>query len=321
MKCLSGVLALYILTPVFSWIHRCPPTENLAPLCTCDVPYSSHVKIVCNHLNHAHGLSKQLPALNNYVVDELVIENSGQLDMVDGLFQNINIHRLLFKNSNFRILSLFSSLNGTQHTLEELKFDDCNVIRWVRSTGTDFSFLKTVEYWNVNLIPILTPEDFADYPSRIEKLTIKFCKITRLEKSALKEFTSLKYLYLSYNRLSSISRNALSPNLPRLMTLDLSDNPLETLPNDMFKQMPRLENLNLKNTKLMALHQEIFLPVWHQLEIVNFKGVWLNCDCNSTWLITIDWEKLGGYDPSCFGFFKTIQEITRQELCPKENQE
>lgn len=317
MKCLSGFLALCILTPVFSWIHRCPPAEDLAPLCTCvrTTSISRDVLINCNRLDHAHALSEQLSALKNYEVDLLVIENSGPLDMVDDLFRNLSIRSLRFTDSTFGIFSLFS-LNGIQHSLAFLFIEKCNITRWV-SSGIQFSFLQRIDYIYVNLNPILIPADFANYPSRVKELRIEACKITRLEKLALRKFDSLTDLSLSSNRLNSISRNSLAPYLPQLKTLVLSKNPLETLSNDMFKQMPRLKLLSLDYTNLKILHQEIFLPVWNQLIFVDFSGVSLNSDCNNTWLLSINWKKKGGYSPSCLGFKKRIDESSYRELCPE----
>lgn len=316
MKWLFSFPALCAFPFVFTWVHRCPPAEDLAPSCSCTKTRTKDVLVICNHLDHSHALSEQLSVLKNYVVDGLVVDNSGLLEMVQGPFKTLNIHRLTFRNCIFGNLPLLSSFNGIQHTLEELKFQKCKVSQWIWSTGTHFSFLKTLIFMSTNLPAILQPKNFEKFPNRIEKLMINDCKVERLEKSSLKKFAHLKSLYLEDNRLTSISRDSLPFILPRLIILSLRGNPLETLSNDIFKHMPRLEYLYLGDTKFKNLQQEIFEPIWHQLEGVFFNNVHLKCNCNSTWLISVDWKKLG-QGPFCDNFKKPIKEITQQEICPK----
>ncbi|XP_023244135.1 uncharacterized protein LOC111642094 isoform X2 [Centruroides sculpturatus] len=313
MKLFILLVFLCAIYPVLGWIHRCPPPENVPRECSC-TKSKNQVLVSCRHVTDTHVLSESLISFQNYVVDELEISDSGPLEMLAGPFARQNIHRIVFNNVRFGNLPILRSFRGLEQILESLTFNCCEVNRWTWTEGQGFSYLKTLTFKQTNLPEVLSPAYFAKFPNKIENLNIIKCNVKELEGNALDKFTALKTLRLENNRLNSLSRTSLPPKLRRLIHLSFLGNPLKVLPEDIFTHMPRLESLMLGGTRLKTLDKKTFEPIWDQLEKVFFNGIVLNCDCNSTWLIEVDAEKMK-VPPSCGSHNKPITEFTHEELC------
>ncbi|XP_067129200.1 toll-like receptor 9 [Centruroides vittatus] len=301
-----------VVYPILAWLHRCPPPENVPRECSCTK--QDHVLVSCRHVNDTHMLSESLISFQNYVVDKLEISDSGPLEMLGGPFAKLNIHHIVFNNVRFGHLPILRSFKGIEDSLDSLTFNSCKVDRWTWTEGQMFSYLKTLIFMETNLPEVLSPEYFAKFPNKIENLNINKCNVKELKEKALDRFAALKSLKIENNKLNSINRASLPRKLRRLIHLSFIGNPLKVLPEDIFTHMPRLENLMLGGTKLKTLDKKTFEPIWDQLEKVFFNNIQLNCDCNSTWLIEVNAEKMV-VPPTCSSNRKPITEFTHEELC------
>lgn len=98
----------------------------------------------------------------------------------------------------------------------------------------------------------LRQEDFTSYDN-VEALTLKSCEIRSISDDAFKYAMRLKGLRLPNNYLTDITSNMF---LGRdLEWLDLFGNQIESLPEDLLKQMSKLERLDLSYNKGLQLSE------------------------------------------------------------------
>lgn len=87
-------------------------------------------------------------------------------------------------------------------------------------------------------------------------LTIQFTNISSITEQDLNSTPMLQGLHLFSNQLKNLSPNLLR-GVPKLTTLDLTDNQLDILPADVFSHAP-LESLVLKNNRIENANAEWF---------------------------------------------------------------
>ncbi|GBN85347.1 hypothetical protein AVEN_68137-1, partial [Araneus ventricosus] len=62
------------------------------------------------------------------------------------------------------------------------------------------------------------------------------------------------------------------------------DNQLKTLPDDLFNEMMGLRRIYLDNNELEDIPENLWCPIWADLEILDLRGNPLNCSSTS-----VDW--------------------------------
>lgn len=96
--------------------------------------------------------------------------------------------------------------------------------------------------------------------NKTTKITLRNCRITKVDFEAFENDHKLEYLDLSVNKIAKIQLGVLDGN--RLVTnLNLSHNLLTTFPLGLFDQKTNLEVLDLKSNKLNSLELGIFDPL------------------------------------------------------------
>ncbi|KAJ0061338.1 hypothetical protein NL108_015848 [Boleophthalmus pectinirostris] len=100
---------------------------------------------------------------------------------------------------------------------------------------------------------------FASFPSdslprNTSILTVQFTNVSAVAESHLRRVPNLRELHLFSNRIRNLSPHLLR-GLPKLRTLDLTDNKLAILPADVFSHAP-LETLVLKNNQIETVGED-----------------------------------------------------------------
>ncbi len=136
---------------------------------------------------------------------------------------------------------------------------------------------ETVFYQGMYSIPVLNPpkkamsiEDAIAYKDSVISLEISFQspKLTSIPKE-IELFPNLKWLDVSYNRVSIIPREIL--NCKNLVCLDLTGNQyLQTLP-DFLNELPNLKVIKLKDISSMSSTKRVALQKKFPKIYLDFK--------------------------------------------------
>ena len=87
---------------------------------------------------------------------------------------------------------------------------------------------------------------YEQIPDQTTKLSIRHNKLVAIRNGSFENFTDMEMLSLSYNNIQIIDARAFI-GLHKLLFLDVSNNPLNTIPDDTFSPLHSLQTLLLKN--------------------------------------------------------------------------
>ncbi|XP_053191203.1 leucine-rich repeat, immunoglobulin-like domain and transmembrane domain-containing protein 3b [Scomber japonicus] len=152
----------------------------------------------------------------------------------------------------------------------------------------------------ISAVPINVPADTV-------KLRLEKTLISRLPRAAFYNLSELRFLWLTYNSITSIHPSSFV-NLKALRELRLDGNLLTAFPWEGLRDMPRLQTLGLHNNRLSSLpaHAALFLPNITYLDLSSNRCVhllkkrvtsvlfntgvhdnpWL-CDCQISMLVSL----------------------------------
>lgn len=122
-----------------------------------------------------------------------------------------------------------------------------------------------------------------DMPS-LTNLIISNNGIERLGDQAFANLRNLRVLWLDGNRFGPIKRSMLPNPASRLQDLQLDNNAFTDIPDDLFTQMPELQDLSLRTNGITQMRERTYKPIWSYLEFLDIRGNPLQCDSHIEWM-------------------------------------
>ncbi|XP_067140156.1 leucine-rich repeat and immunoglobulin-like domain-containing nogo receptor-interacting protein 1 [Centruroides vittatus] len=268
---------------VYGLIHRCPSPELIHP-CICTQNQERYVSMKCGKMDFKkwieHAKNFQPTLIDLFEVSDL------KLDFVSkGTFQKLWIHDLILKNCEMNKCDLFYSLQGLQDSLRMLVLENCTIGEWIESNGNSFIHLEILKISNLRSA-IDINEIIPNFPRKnLIQIELSKCEINHLKDKSLSKFNRLEKLELMDNKLKFVRRNVLPRPALHLKYYGLSNNPITTLADDMFLDMPRIKYISLSGTLITTLSFQIFMSVWDRLEEIHLKNIPIVCDCKTVWIL------------------------------------
>lgn len=215
-------------------------------------------------------------------LEYLDLRRSGIINLPDNVFVNNTFLRSLILSENeLRDLDVSSTLSNNLQHLDSLDLSNCRLKgplsedAFANATNLRTLLLTGNQLSAGDLAVALAPL------TRLIKLSLKRCGLTRIPADIFHRFSCLQELDISENPLNDAFTGLLSPldtleylnmgnsNLGRiskttfykmtsLKTLILSGNPLETLEPGLFQNLTKLEVLELNNCSLSRLNYTVF---------------------------------------------------------------
>lgn len=134
----------------------------------------------------------------------------------------------------------------------------------------------------------LTGKTFGDKGlTSLETISLDNCGLDKLDPDVFKYLPELKFVSLIKNQLTSVPVATLK-NVPKLHTLDLSENDIETLEKNSFKDLRTIVKLFLRAMPKVTKYGDCDFCGLTVLELIDFSGS----------------KKLAGFDENAFGFTK-----------------
>nr|XP_042901169.1 vasorin-like isoform X2 [Parasteatoda tepidariorum] len=261
----------------------CPPNENIAPSCICRV-FDTFSVMTCNNIMSTDQLIRPIRATQGYEIFSIVIEDSSLLYIPSDIFKNTHVGKVYFRNSQVMALSDSDlAFEGLENSLEEIIATSTQyVTTWDWSQLRNLKKLWAIKVDNIGMHTVDKEFPHLQYMSLLE---IRRAKISFLHPDAFSGLPNLAVLILKQNEISKFKRSMLPDPANKLHHLDLSHNLLETLPENMFKNMPNLGEIYLSHNKLLTLNEETFSPVIKKLQLLMLTGNALQCDCRMRWIV------------------------------------
>lgn len=278
---------LFAFISAVSLVISCPLKEKIYP-CTCQSDgYDSAKDIVCRGIVNDADLSNALTSLKGMKnIYSLVIDDAILNYIPHDLFADIHLLELEFLASSImKFTDTDVAFQGLEDSLEILLVSKCSF-----TNSWDWSLLKNMKKLMRLEITEGDLESIEDDVKEISSLNMKDIdfshnRISHVYEYAFANFTELTFLSLSNNLVGEVKRTMLPNPAPNLVQIDLGYNELLELPKDFFKEMPSLEIVSIPGNKILSLNEQVFAPVWEQLEGFQAMGNKIRCDCRMAWIL------------------------------------
>lgn len=186
---------------------------------------------------------------------------------VSGVTHNLNflknLPQLRVLNMSFNGIFTLTTKEMYSESLSELQFQHNKLgMLWDGRDSTYdklFYFLKNLTYLDIsyNYLVKIPSRVYKYLPGKIRKFHLSHNSLESFDWGAMKWFTQLEELILSYNSLVEVSKN-ISENTPYLRYLDLSHNRISQLTNGFLLGARNLQLLDLSNNRLAVINQSTF---------------------------------------------------------------
>lgn len=279
-------VAIFLLSTLFlgAKVFSCPPSEDLAPYCTCK-DFSNDSVMSCMNILCPDDLIAPIKAISKHKsrIFSLSIYNSSLLYLPDGIFKETFIKQIRFMSTEIMAFSESDvAFEGLEETLSELRAINAEyVAEW------DWQQLINLRRLSVIDVDSMTIESI-DYPlpflPALTALGIIQAKVSFIADSAFSNLPNLTIFNMMQNDISEVKRNMLPDPAHKLAIIDLSLNDLAHLPEDFFSNMPKLTDVNLDYNKFTTLNEKPFSQAFGFLSKFTMIDNPFRCDCRLRWI-------------------------------------
>ncbi|XP_076371949.1 uncharacterized protein LOC143257330 [Tachypleus tridentatus] len=264
--------------------QTCPSRDEIWPCYCFDGP-----TVNCSTIYDGSVLIEALRGAEGVNLSKIILHKSRLSSLPPPLFENITVSHLEVTHSSLESVAFMNDFLHLSPSLVSLSFFDTNVESFSTDcdncTSADFPLFEQLIF-NTGSCLISSFGDIhvwvtlRQYDCRYGELGT----VLTLPDEFLGNFSELETVNLNRIGLTNIKRNHFPKPALRLKKLDLSSNPLVFLPDDLFEEMPVLENIRLYYTFLTTVNWKTFAPVWYQLKTLYLNNIPLHCDCKVAWL-------------------------------------
>jgi len=264
-KGLENLIVLNLNNNQIKFIAECL-FSDLKNLWYIDLNYNKIERIYKEYFNgltnlkYIHLSNNQIQSLEKETFNglnslEAIYLSSNQLKRLDGLFNGLTNLKLL-DCSNNQIEKLSNCVFQDVSNLKEIYLDG-NLLESIQSEHFNCVYKLEILSLKNNKIQYIDANSF-DYNQKLIGINLKNNQLCRID---MKTFTNaglnkLEWLILSNNNLQTIDEKF--ANLESLKKIDLSNNQLENLDPQTFRDVKSLRKLNLNNNQLIELNKCLF---------------------------------------------------------------
>ncbi|XP_035212561.1 peroxidasin-like [Stegodyphus dumicola] len=274
-----------VLSAILSLASCCPPAESLHP-CTCEADDSSFIEeVTCFSLENEIDLKNAAAACKNRpIIQNFKIIDSALNYIPDSTFEGTFFRVIEIKGTTLvSIGEKEKAFAGLEHTLNTLALRK-NVFmgpwNWSALKG-----LKSLNFLMFNEMELQSIETDIERISFLNGVDLSKNEISWIDEQAFSKFWNMTYLILAENGIKDVKRSMFPNPASMLKLISLRDNQIETLPNDMFQEMPKLETFLIAHNHILTLDEKTFSSIWKQLGFLDLEDNHLACDCRISWII------------------------------------
>ncbi|KAJ3657247.1 hypothetical protein Zmor_016259 [Zophobas morio] len=177
-----------------------------------------------------------------------------RLSSSSSLKENLPDERLDIVVINGNIPILFEDSIANISTIKQLRFLE-NGIEEIRSGA--FKNLTGVQSLDISYSILVTLKNNTFRNLTVEELSVEHSGVTKIELCAFNYLPKLHTLSLLFNNLQTLEEEIFN-NLSNLQNLELSFNFIRHFPDNIFKKIPKLKSVFIRNNKIEQLSQNAF---------------------------------------------------------------
>lgn len=279
---------IYILVSVSSFENLCPNFDDLKP-CNC-VSDGKDIRVDCLSINSVEDLRKGLQSTKGIkrVYIDFIRARLGVIP--SDLFKGLDVTKLSFNNCDLKQFGEEgrSALEGLENIIEEFSihfsFSEENELKFLNVSG--LNVLEDLQLEG-NGLSKLGNEWFRDGPVNLQTLFIMTNFIEELGDKVFANLVNLRNLWVTGNRFRILKRSMFPSPASNLVSFDLTDNGITSLPDDLFSGMPSLKEVILAENGIARMPMTTWMPVWKQLTRLYLELNPLECDSHIEWMFKL----------------------------------
>ncbi|GFY17874.1 hypothetical protein TNCV_3383671 [Trichonephila clavipes] len=269
----------------------CPPEDRIVP-CYCEKDCDDcRVSLKCDSLQSQEILSQVVNRSNGYQYELFELKGSNITFIPASIFETQKITSLKVWSTS--MTSLFdrpptTNLSDIYILLFQAVLPS---IQWEMFQGIQNLRRLSVRH---SQIPQLVNSFSNNVPKGLEELVIYECETESLDDRAFAPFDHLLEIRIEVGKVRELKRS-MFPSPAKLQVISFSYNELESLPEDIFTDMPDLEKIYLRGNQLAELNENIFKPLLPRLDAFKVADNPLSCGCNMRWITSLErhhWTEL-----------------------------
>ncbi|KAF8768112.1 leucine-rich repeat and immunoglobulin-like domain-containing nogo receptor-interacting protein 1 [Argiope bruennichi] len=280
-KCFIIICIVFVLLPVFIsctiiYTDTQCTSETLEP---CKQHPAFAESIYCENINDIKTFVRVLRCGSRKNMQEVFLEKSSLdylplyiLDFCGFIFLNVKsvvLDKLLEGNVFIKLqqLHLDNVLFRRAWSWEPLKVLE----RLLRFSVVNMP----VQVLNGTLVDNLT--------DKLKSLILTSTNTTAISDNALQKFTDLEYVSIQNNEITELKRS-MFPKPAKIKFFYFGKNKIDSLPIDLFEDMPDLQYIALQGNMISEIHESAFKGIWNNLSSLLLDGNPLKCHCKMLWL-------------------------------------
>ncbi|CAL1300680.1 unnamed protein product [Larinioides sclopetarius] len=110
-------------------------------------------------------------------------------------------------------------------------------------------------------------------------------RVRKIQYNAFSHMTSLYDIQMQNAEIKSL-RRSLFPTPSKIRTFNFPDNQVESLPDDLFTNMPELAYIDLSGNRITTISQAVFGNVYNTLKELKMESNPIVCDCSMRWYMS-----------------------------------
>ncbi|KAF8788905.1 Slit protein like [Argiope bruennichi] len=278
-KNLLAILLLSALSVVCVVESLCPDLEDTAP-CKCKRIHGK-TTLTCKNVTNVRVLEKVAKNSDGYRYDEVYIVESKLPHLPWIVLEEIRMTSLILKD-----LALTQFYDDVPYTPDELKNIYLQNIRLKKDFSWKFlKYTKSLEFLYVEHvhIPVITTE-FNEFVSpELKEVFFLYTDTKEIQIDAFRDFRYLDSVAVINNRLRKLQRSSF-PKLFNGTKLNFQSNYLTEIKESFFTGMPNLKAVYFNGNQISRIYEPNDLAKLSHIEIIDFTGNPIKCDCYLEWV-------------------------------------
>ncbi|GFQ80467.1 uncharacterized protein TNCT_129551 [Trichonephila clavata] len=257
----------------------CPEYSLLKP-CTCIHRPESNV-LLCSSIRNSPDLVRVFNSTGNWTFFTLFVYRSNINHVPTSSLRSKRFKNILIASSNVDFL--FNDDLDTRNDVELIHLNDVFFIQpfkweWFRP-------LNKLTYFNLQYssVPMLNARILENFSRELRYFLLSSTNTSRLEDGAFVNLENLVELKIRNSLIVDLKRT-MFPTPGKLQKMDFTGNLIESLPDDIFSNMPELEVVLLEKNRIAHITRSMFGVISNRLDLLSLMGNPLICDCDLQWL-------------------------------------
>uniref|UniRef100_A0A1B6CHW6 LRRCT domain-containing protein n=1 Tax=Clastoptera arizonana TaxID=38151 RepID=A0A1B6CHW6_9HEMI len=269
------ILEAGIFDPLMSLEHLKLNRCNLTHIAGTTFANIEHIRTLELSHNNLKGPVDWMMVLGHLGrLEQLDIRGSGIVNLPDNVFDNNTYLRQLILAENELVdLDVATTLGQNLKHLDFLDLSDCHLVGPLSENAfSNAAKLRILLLSGNKLFPATLSAALA-HTTKLHKLSLKNCDLTRIPADTFHRLTSLQELDISRNPLNNAFTGLLTP-LETLEHLDMGYSNLGRISKSTFSKMTSLKTLILSGNKLQSLESGLFQNLTHLVTLeLNYCGL------------------------------------------------